>query len=251
MSLKRVVLIAAMVALVSPAVALADGVTFGFQNGNLSIIRPFVLGSTGATTGTVRLSYLTRFTGNVPFGPPGAPTYGTPPVVVFPGTPANTFDFGTMSFTTGSVIGIGPTSATFGAGGLITILSNAGLATATGGAIPSGTTLFTGFFSGPTTMSQVNFCVGPCTTFNFHYTLTGPIAGNLDPAVLSHFGLGSNPGVNGLLVTLTFGFVGPTDPLGVIEGGGTSVVVPEPGTLALFGTGLIGVAGFIRRRIKA
>ncbi|MBI3664278.1 MAG: PEP-CTERM sorting domain-containing protein [Acidobacteria bacterium] len=258
MSLKRVVLIAALVALVSPAAALADGITFGFQAGNLLVPRPFLMGSTGATTGTVTLSYLTKFTGSVPFGPPVGPTYGTPPVVVPPGTPANPFDFGTLSFTTGSVIGIGPTSATFGAGGLITITSNAGLTAATSGAIGNPVTLFSGWFSGPTTMTQINapnvWCLANPTcaaNFNYKYTLTGPVSGNLDAAILSHFGLGSNPTANGLLITLMFGFVGPTDPLGNVEGGATSVVVPEPGTLALFATGLIGVAGFIRRRIKS
>jgi len=30
----------------------------------------------------------------------------------------------------------------------------------------------------------------------------------------------------------------------------STVVVPEPGTLSLFGTGLIGLAGIIRRKLR-
>lgn len=257
MSLKRVVLIAAMMALVSPAAALADGITFGFINGQVGVTRPFIVGSAGSTTGTVRLNYLTAFTGPVPFGPAVSPTYGTPPVLVPPGTPASTDNFGTMTFTTGSLFSFGPTSATFASGGLVTITSNAGLTTATGGAIGNPVTLFSGWFSDATTMTQINAPTAACllnptcaANFNYKYTLTGPVSGVLDAAVLNHFGLGTDPGVSGLLITLMFGFTGPTGSVGNIEGGAVSVVVPEPGTLALFGTGLIGVAGFIRRRLK-
>jgi hypothetical protein len=36
-----------------------------------------------------------------------------------------------------------------------------------------------------------------------------------------------------------------------IASGDTSVVVPEPGSLTLMGTGLVGLAGVLRRKLKA
>ncbi len=255
MSLKKVVLIVALAALAMPAAALADGITFGFSGGNVTIARPFLLGSTGTSSGAVTLTYATRMLGNAPFGPATTPTIGTAPVLVWPFTPI-TNNFGNMSFTTGTVIAAnGVTSAMFGAGGSVIITSNSNFATATGGVIASGTQLFNGYFSGPTTMTQL--VLGPglnCNpTVKYCYSLVGPISGNLAPSVLNFFNLGANPGSNGLFVSIVLGFNDTKgfDQVGVIEGGAASVVVPEPGTLALFGTGLIGIAGLIRRRLSA
>jgi hypothetical protein len=53
------------------------------------------------------------------------------------------------------------------------------------------------------------------------------------------------------LITLTVAGSVPFNGSAAISSGDINVAVPEPGTLALFGTGLIGIAGLIRHRSKA
>jgi len=265
MSSKRVVLLALLAMLILPAAAFADGVTFGFQNGRMFSPRPSAFVFAPATNNPsvngslpanapAKLVYVTRFAGSPPPGTPAPPTFGQAPDFFSP----NPFNFGTVTFTTGLPTGsFTSTSLDFGAGGAISIVSNLAFQTATGGAVPAGTTLFSGFFSGITTLTQVNFPSPSCSlsptclaTFNFHYTLTGPVQGTLHPSLVALLNLGSTSNSSGFLFTLQFGFIGPTDNIGNPEGGFVSVLAPEPGTLALFGTGLIGLAGVLRRRLN-
>ena len=141
-------------------------------------------------------------------------------------------DLGTVSFTTGALTSGSLTggNATFATGGTFTITGN-GV-----NGVPNGV-IFSGTFSGPVTVVENG------AGSSFSYTITGALSGTLytgfktvaatsQITVFTHKG----PLVNGGSVT--------------ISSGDTTIVVPEPGTLSLLGTGLIGLAGVIRRKLS-
>jgi hypothetical protein len=141
-------------------------------------------------------------------------------------------DLGSVSFSTGALTsGSLQMGGTFAAGGWFTITGNG-----TNG-IPDGT-LFTGTFSGPVTWTMVTLSNG-----THNYTLTGSLAG----------WNAAGGQIVGVTVQLTVNtgkgfFNGCT----TISSGDTEIVAtPEPGSLTLLGTGLIGLAGLIRRKLKA
>jgi hypothetical protein len=140
-------------------------------------------------------------------------------------------DLGSVSFSTGALVAGGSLQmgGTFAAGGSFTITGNG-----TSG-IPNGT-IFSGTFSGPATWTLVTLANG-----THNYTLTGVVAGTL-----------GSFHANGVTVQLTINtgrglFNGMT----TISSGDTSVTVPEPGTLGLLGTGLVGIAGAMHRKFKS
>ena len=136
-----------------------------------------------------------------------------------------TGNLGSVSFTTGALTsGSLDQGGTFAAGGTFTITGNSGA-------------LFTGTFSTPLTLTLVTNSDG-----THNYILWGSVSG------MTGSGLQTVGTTFQLTVNTGLGFFGGIQTVG---SGDTDIVVPEPGSLCLLGTGLIGLAGVVRRKLNA
>lgn len=205
----RRVVVLALLALALPIAAWASGIDIVNRNGTVTISNSGIV-----TAG----SHLIQFN----------------KVQAKPGGSLGVVNYGTGALTSGSILGGGTFSDV---GSYFNVIGSGGYK-----GVPKGP-IFTGAFVGPIMWTLVsesgNGCPGkPCL---YSFTLSGNLQGQL----------WTGRTVTGSTVQNISLFVGEfnREGKGHIHVGNTHFVTPEPGTLALLGTGLVGVATVVRRKL--
>jgi len=216
--------------MVVPVAASANTITIGLTGGTAGV--------SGSTVTTTSLSSWASYDFVTPTTDSGLQTPTTPET-----------SFGTFSFTTGDLSVASNTSANFAAGGSLqlntTDFPDLGI-------IETGT--FTGSFTGTGTGSLAANCNGTPMAGN-NYEFSQPVTGALDE------GLVAPPVFTPVVGTLTIFSCGNTGTPSLASSypmtEGTlfltdqipTTTTPEPGTLSLFGSGLLGIGFWVRRRL--
>lgn len=139
---------------------------------------------------------------------------------------------GSVSFSTGALV-----SGTILTGGTFSDAGSSFIVMGKGSQVPHKGTIFSGSFVGPITWTLIS-----SSGANRQYQLSGTIQGTL---------------WNGMFVTgtttQTINSTAQQIQLGIghIRLGQTHIFTPEPGTLGLLGTGLLAIAGMLRRKLSS